>query len=53
VNFGGRVSPAGPDISIHEISQIDDLHFSLTEFIEGQTLRQQIPTATRQCGAGH
>jgi serine/threonine-protein kinase len=29
-------------ITIHEIGQSDDLHYIVTEYIEGQTLRQQL-----------
>src|SRR5438270_3863187 len=32
-------------ITIHEIGQIDGTHFIVTEFIEGQTLRQQMAGA--------
>jgi len=32
-------------ITIHEIGQVDGLHYIATEFIEGQTLRQQLKTA--------
>jgi serine/threonine protein kinase len=33
-------------ITIHEIGRVDDLHYIVTEFIDGQTLRQQL-TGTR------
>ncbi len=32
-------------ITIHEISQVDGAHYIVTEFIDGQTLRQRMQTA--------
>ena len=31
-------------VTIHEIGRLDDVHFIVTEFIEGQTLREQFRT---------
>src|SRR5262245_57450958 len=32
-------------LTIHEIGQVDGAHFIVTEFIDGQTLRQRMQTA--------
>src|SRR5262249_29169189 len=37
-------------ITIHEIGQVADCHYIVTEFIEGQTLRQQMQCARLELG---
>jgi serine/threonine protein kinase len=39
-------------ITIYEISQVDDRHFIATEFIDGQTLRQQITGSQARVAGG-
>lgn len=34
-------------VTIHEIGRLDDVHFIVTEFIEGQTLREQLRAGLR------
>jgi len=38
-------------ITIHDIGQVGETHFIATEFVEGQTLRQQITSARLELGA--
>jgi eukaryotic-like serine/threonine-protein kinase len=38
-------------ITLHEIGQVDDLHYIITEFIEGQTLRQILATRMKLTSA--
>ena len=33
-------------ITIHELGHADDLHFIVTEFVEGETLRQRLTQGT-------
>ena len=37
-------------ITIHEIGKVDDLHFIVTEFVEGQTLRQRLKSGRVEVG---